>query len=376
MKPKAPTRRSSKRASAPPVVVPKTPSLLSRSLNLSLPYVKMLAVFLVGASILSYVTLYVGTHYVVERAVEGPGESSVGKGLVINPENGPEPFPIGVDPRLKTITEHPSVDNFFAQNIDNKPLASRSKSTWFGTLLGKLTQSALYQNLASPTGRILIIQSGERKEQVADNFAKILKWDTAKKEEFLSQVIQTEPLLSEGKFAPSTYLTGRTATPEEVAKMVNTNFDKDVLSRYDESVEAKVPLEDALIIASLLEREAYDFTDMRDISGIIWNRLFANMNLQIDATLQYAKGSTHKKKWWPTVVPNDKYIASAFNTYKNKGLPPAPIANPSLDAILAALNPRKTECMYYFHDRDSGFHCTKTYEEHVKLLKQYYGKGK
>ena len=66
--------------------------------------------------------------------------------------------------------------------------------------------------------------------------------------------------------------------------------------------------------------------------------------------------------------PDDKYIESPFNTYSNKGLPPSPIANPSTDAIIAALNPKKTDCMYYFHDRKANFHCSVTYEEHVALL--------
>ena len=100
------------------------------------------------------------------------------------------------------------------------------------------------------------------------------------------------------------------------------------------------------------------------------------MRLQIDATLQYAKGSKPSEPWWPGVRPADKFIASVYNTYENSGLPPAPIANPSLDAILAALNPTKTDCMYYFHDRQAEFHCSPTYEEHVELLKQYYGQGK
>jgi UPF0755 protein len=115
---------------------------------------------------------------------------------------------------------------------------------------------------------------------------------------------------------------------------------------------------------------------MRHIAGVIWNRLFIDMNLQIDATLQYAKGTDAPKTWWPVPVPKDKYIESPYNTYQNSGLPPTPIANPSVDAVLAALNPRETDCMYYFHDKDSGFHCTETYEDHVAELKKYYGRGR
>jgi UPF0755 protein len=57
-------------------------------------------------------------------------------------------------------------------------------------------------------------------------------------------------------------------------------------------------------------------------------------------------------------------------------LPPTPIANPSVAAVLAALNPKKTTCLFYFHDASAGFHCSDTYEQHVALLKKYYGRGK
>ena len=116
---------------------------------------------------------------------------------------------------------------------------------------------------------------------------------------------------------------------------------------------------------------------VRAISGIIWNRLFANMNLQIDATLQYAKAnSTATKSWWPKVTPADLSRKSPYNTYVHSGLPPTPIANPSVAAVLAALNPLNTSCMFYFHDNAGRFHCSDTYTEHVTLLKKYFGQGK
>ena len=66
----------------------------------------------------------------------------------------------------------------------------------------------------------------------------------------------------------------------------------------------------------------------------------------------------------------------AYNTYQNKGLPPGPIATPSMAAVLAALNPKNTDCIFYFHDARGNFHCTENYKEHVRLLKKYYGQGK
>jgi len=241
----------------------------------------------------------------------------------------------------------------------------------------KLAKLEWYQNLAAPVGtRLLVVFPGERKEEIVDNFGDILRWDETERETFGGLVSGSTPTLSEGKFFPGTYVAVREAGPETIGELVLEKFDSEVLSRYSNEVSELVPLEDALVLASLLEREAYDFEDMRQISGVVWNRLFIGMNLQIDATLQYAKGSLPWGPWWPNVRPQDKYIKSPFNTYQNAGLPPAPISNPSTNAILAALNPVATDCMYYFHDDDGEFHCTPTYEEHVALLKQYYGQGR
>lgn len=285
------------------------------------------------------------------------------------------PFPIGVNPNTKIIEENPRVDAYFNEHIVAQSSRQRSHTGFIGQALAKLVLMDWYQNLASPTGRILIIRSGERKEEIAKHFSDILAWTDEERLYFLSEISNANPAVADGKFFPGTYLVPRKASPDIVIPLVTDKFKSEVANHYSPEIEALVSLEDALTIASLLEREAYDFDDMRQISGVIWNRLFSGMRLQIDATLQYSKAEK-TKSWWPEVVPADKLIASPFNTYKNAGLPPAPIANPSLDAILAALNPRKTDCMFYFHDANAGFHCSKTYEEHVALLKQYYGRGR
>ncbi len=321
-----------------------------------------------------FVTLFFGTRMVLYQIARSTDETF----LPMNGEAVPEhaPFPLGVDPALGLITEHAGIEEYFSEDAKVNPLTASLLSGWLGNTFLFLTQQSWYQNLASPTGRVLVILPGERKEEIASHFAKILGWDAEMKASFLESVISKEPELIEGKFIPGSYITEREATPEDVARLVNDHFENEVVARYSNDVESVVPLKDALTIASLLEREAYDFEDMRYISGVIWNRLFLGMNLQIDATLQYAKGTKSRTAWWPRVVPADKYIDSPYNTYDNEGLPPAPISNVSLEAILAALNPRKTDCIFYFHDKASGFHCTATYEEHVKLLKQYYGRGK
>ena len=222
-----------------------------------------------------------------------------------------------------------------------------------------------------------MIQSGERKEEIVGHFSHILGWSEAQKDQFRTRLASELPVLPDGKLYPGNYVVEKEAAPDTVAAVVADKFNTEVRAHYTNDIETVVPLKDTLIIASLLEREAYNFDDMRYISGIIWNRLFINMRLQIDATMQYAKANKatnlNVNDWWPAPVPADKFIDSPYNTYKYAGLPPAPIANPSIDAIIAALNPRKTDCLFYFHDTHGKFYCTKTYEEHVALLKQVYG---
>jgi UPF0755 protein len=286
----------------------------------------------------------------------------------------PAPFPIGVNPAQKLITENPNVDSYLNTQLSSN--THSKKNRWLEHVTAKLALFEWYQNLASPIGRILVIQSGERREEIAGNFGSILHWNTDEENAFTTLVGNSTPELEEGKFYPGNYVVDKDATPEHVATLLTQRFQSEVVDRYPEEISVIVPLHDSLTIASLLEREAYDFEDMRQIAGVIWNRLFVGMNLQIDASLQYAKGSGPTGPWWPVVQPKDKYIESPYNTYKNKGLPPLPIGNSSIDAIVAALNPKNTECMFYFHDSHGNFHCTKTYEEHVVLLKKYYGQGK
>lgn len=285
----------------------------------------------------------------------------------------PSAFPVGITKDKERIDEQTNVETFLVTELGGTVRNNSKISSLTGKFFVMLTEFSWYQNLASPISRILVIRSGERREEVVKSFGDILHWDASQRETFAAAIASSSPQLYDGKFYPGKYVVAKNAEPDSVATIIESAFENNIASRYTNEVEAAVPLNDTLIIASLLEREAYDFEDMRFISGVIWNRLFAEMPLQLDATLQYAKANQGESKWWPVPAPVDKKIDSPFNTYKNKGLPPSPIANPSIEAILAALNPRNTDCMFYFHDKKGGFHCTKTYEEHVALLKEYYG---
>ena len=125
-----------------------------------------------------------------------------------------------------------------------------------------------------------------------------------------------------------------------------------------------------ITIASIIQREAADKGDMKLISGIIWNRIFSGMKLQVDATLQYAKGS-EKNGWWEEVKPKDKKIDSPYNTYTNLGLPPTAITNPGIDALLSAVTPLSSPYYFYLSDKEGEMHYAKTFAEHIANKGKY-----
>jgi UPF0755 protein len=290
-------------------------------------------------------------------------------------------FPVTVDPRNKIIVESAQVNALFAshQSPFQAAVENTGSTLWniFEWLATTISSMPWYQSLAATDGRFVTITPGMRKEQVAGAFGKALLWNTKQEKAFVTADASSTLPLVEGSFLPGTYLVTVGTTPAEAQKLIDDRFTQAVLTHYGTTTAEVVPLDQALTVASLIQREAGGADDMRIISGIIWNRLFANMNLQIDATVQYAKANneTHGS-WWPRVTPADISRKSAYNTYLHPGLPPTPIANPSVAAVLAALNPVNTSCMFYFHDKAGQFHCSDTYAQHVALLKKYYGQGK
>jgi UPF0755 protein len=293
-------------------------------------------------------------------------------------------FPITVNPRDKSIVENAQVNSFLESNGSPLQAAVGNVGNIFGSIFTwiavTISDTPWYQSLAAVTvggDHFVVITPGMRKEQVASAFANALAWNNKQKKEFMTATAYSSLPLSEGSFSPGVYSIAMGTTPIMAQSLVNDRFNTDVISHYGTTTAQMVPLTQALTIASLIEREAGGPDDMRIISGIIWNRLFITMNLQIDATLQYAKANSGATgSWWPVALPADRFRISPYNTYLHPGLPPTPIANPSVASILAALNPKNTSCLFYFHDAARQFHCTDTYAEHVALLKKYYGRGK
>ncbi|HEY4477880.1 MAG TPA: endolytic transglycosylase MltG [Candidatus Paceibacterota bacterium] len=232
-----------------------------------------------------------------------------------------------------------------------------------------LANLSFYMDLANPSVKVVQVYAGMRKEEIADRVGDKLGWNEADKENFLNAhlALNTEDL--EGKYFPKTYLINEGDNPADVTAVMLSEFEKQ--TDKIKKVNGRVVNEDTVIkIASIIQREAAGKQDMRLISGIIWNRIWAGMKLQMDATLQYAKG-TEEEGWWPRVYSEDKRIDSEYNTYMYKGLPPGPIANPGLEALKAAYNPAETKCMFYIHDKKHRIHCAETYEKHKENIEKY-----
>lgn len=235
------------------------------------------------------------------------------------------------------------------------------------SLLGSLE---FYQNLANPSIRIVRIPEGLRKEEIAEVMANKLNWTEEEKNGFINVHLALNSDNLEGKYFPKTYMLNVDEDPMGVTATMLKQFSKQTSTVKKQKSMQVVNQDTAIIIASIIQREASGKSDMNLISGIIWNRLWKGMKLQMDATLQYAKG-TEEDGWWGQVKSVDKKIDSPYNTYIEKGLPPSPIANPGLSAIEAAYNPQKTSCLFYLHDKKRKIHCSKTYEEHKRNIKKY-----
>ena len=185
---------------------------------------------------------------------------------------------------------------------------------------------------------------------------------------FLQDIPLGDPTRLEGYLFPDTYNFYMGEDAKYVINKMLVNFD----SKVDDTVRQKISesgysIREILTIASMIEKET-DGTDRTTIASVIYNRLnnpgaSTAGYLQIDATIQYVLPEGK-------IVQESDYqgVDSPYNTYKNKGLPPGPIANPGMESITAALNPQSTNYYYYALGDDHLHHFFSSYAEHQAFL--------
>lgn len=171
----------------------------------------------------------------------------------------------------------------------------------------------------------------------------------------------------EGYLFPDTYRIFKGAEAEDVIVKMLENFEKKLtpdlrteIARQDKTIF------EIIVMASLIEKEVSSDKDRVLVSEILWKRLKLGIGLQVDATIIYLTGKKSTK-----ISKAETEIDSSYNTYKYRGLPPGPIANPGLSAIRAAIYPKDSPYLYYLSAPDGRTIFSKTLEEHNQAKIKY-----
>lgn len=175
----------------------------------------------------------------------------------------------------------------------------------------------------------------------------------------------------EGYLFPETYEMKKGSTESDIIDRMLAELDRK-LGTLPEDWQSVLEdrgwtIHELLTAASLVEREVVVDEERPIVAGVILNRLNKNMQLQIDATIQYLLDKQKEK-----LTNDDLKVDSPYNTYTNKGLPPGPISSPSLKSIEAVLYPADTDYLYYVTKKDgSNTHLfAETYKQHQKNIKE------
>lgn len=173
----------------------------------------------------------------------------------------------------------------------------------------------------------------------------------------------------EGYLFPDTYLFSHLAKADEVLAIMKQNFNVKIQSIDNEIKKSGKNILDIIKMASILEEEANTTESRKIISSILWKRIQIKMPLQVCASVSYVVGRNTFN-----LTADDLKVDSEYNTYKYKGLPIAPISNPGLDSIIAAITPIDTKYLYYLSDKDGKIYYAVNYEQHIKNRKKYLNK--
>ena len=165
----------------------------------------------------------------------------------------------------------------------------------------------------------------------------------------------------EGYLYPETYF-----IPESYDEKAILNvFLKEFLKKFPvENYPDKDEFYQKLIMASILEREAAVESEKPLMASVFYNRIAKNMTLSADSTVNFVFNYEKKRIYY-----KDLEVDSPYNTYKNKGLPPGPICNPTVSSVNAAYNPANTEYLFFVTKGGGEHFFSKTYKEHLDFQK-------
>ena len=232
----------------------------------------------------------------------------------------------------------------------------------------------------------VLIREGEQLTDIAKEVEKSTKYSAedfmakVQDEDFLRYLVQKFPKLLtqsyngyqvkyvlEGYLYPATYDMNDSKTLQMLITEMVAKTDEVMSKYYDKILESDYTLQETMALASLIEKEGTKLEDRKKISSVFHNRIKENMMLQTDVSVQYALGE-HKE----ALSLSDLEVDSPYNLYQNYGVGPGPYNSPSEDSIVAALEPEKTDYLYFLADiHTKEIYYAKTYEEHLELKAKY-----
>jgi UPF0755 protein len=230
---------------------------------------------------------------------------------------------------------------------------------------------------ATPEEVTFVILPGWRLEEIAASIT--TSGLSFSPEEFLNAARTAHPdydflagaTTTEGFLFPDSYIVPRGVTADTFVNGLLRNFALHLTPDIKNAlVKEGLTVYQAVTLASLVQREAVHNEEKPSIASVYLNRYKVNMKLDADPTVQYALGySLINQSWWTSPLSLiDLQVNSPYNTYLNAGLPPTPIANPSLDALRAIAFPAETNYLYFRAKCDgSGYHeFSATFDEHLQ----------
>lgn len=180
----------------------------------------------------------------------------------------------------------------------------------------------------------------------------------------------------EGYLFPSTYLFAENTPAQKVVDEMLAQYKKNIAPLF-KKYKTNLTEKQVLTVASIVEREAIVHDERPKIAAVYLNRYRIGKRLEADPTVQYALGFNLKENryWKKGLTYKDLKISSPYNTYRNAGLPPGPICNPSRESVLGVLNPEPDFDALYFVADSGGRHVfSKTFDEHRRHIKRIRGR--
>ena len=265
----------------------------------------------------------------------------------------------------KSLKELPVSEEFlFKLYLKFKNQGKNIKAGYY-ELKGEYSIITLIELLESGKEKLyrFTIPEGYSLEQIADKLAAEGKIDKNRFYEELNNVKDFPyPVPNgnfEGYFYPETYNFSEYFKEREIIKTILGEF----LKKFPpEKYPDKEEFYKKLIMASIIEKEAVKSDEKPVIASAFYNRMRKGMTLSSDATVNYVFGYAKRRIYY-----KDLAVESPYNTYKYKGLPPAPIANPDIKSVEAAYNPADTDYLFFVAKGDGYHYFSRTYAEHLEF---------